>query len=275
MKYYLGNTKAHISYQMKDLKSQPRIISDTNIWYGIADGSIPEKSIENLNLVLISNSLREFSISPNIKANPKLLQRACLMALTKSKRIIYDSSLDIIIKTFDKKYVSNIDFMLKTHDEIRRFTRVEPNEIYNIPDELMSPVLKEREDVQKICNQINNAILPNIRSKIKKGGSKKEHRDKSGVSGILSLINMYVQQYTSNSISLPDPYDFKEIEVFIRTWEVFFKELELSKMKIKVNDWFDLFNIVFVNNDSLYWTRDEKWKKFIAKAGYEDKLFDI
>ena len=67
-------------------------------------------------------------------------------------------------------------------------------------------------------------------------------------------------------------FNWKKLELFISLWGEYFKELELhSTMKFHTNDMNDIFNLIYVEPNTLYWTEDNKnWARILK----ENKKFN-
>jgi hypothetical protein len=54
---------------------------------------------------------------------------------------------------------------------------------------------------------------------------------------------------------------------------MYFKDLEVNTtMKIKDNDWIDIFNILYVSPKDKYFTKDNTWLRIIKSAEMEKYL---
>ena len=68
--------------------------------------------------------------------------------------------------------------------------------------------------------------------------------------------------------------DWNQLELFIKTWSTFFNYLESSQnSKLKPNDLFDLFNLIYVGKTDMYYTLDNKWLGLIKNSGLEHYLY--
>ena len=67
---------------------------------------------------------------------------------------------------------------------------------------------------------------------------------------------------------------WEDIELYLNVRYQWIKKLKFQKtMKIEENDIVDLWNMVFVNKNCLYWTNDAKWINLIKEARMEKYLF--
>lgn len=65
----------------------------------------------------------------------------------------------------------------------------------------------------------------------------------------------------------------KKIELLVLTMDIFFKTMELSKMNMKPNDWFDLAILAYVRPGDKFWTEDNRLIQMIKEAGCEHYLY--
>ena len=123
--------------------------------------------------------------------------------------------------------------------------------------------------------EFTNQVLPLIRENIKNSIGKNIHRGKNTLHEIKSLVQMMIGRSLKANFDWED-YPWEKIHLFIHTWDMFFKELELSRMKFQKNDWFDLFNIVYVSPNDKYFTLEKKWQRLITSHSItKDYLFKL
>jgi hypothetical protein len=100
-----------------------------------------------------------------------------------------------------------------------------------------------------------NSVLPNGQTvvfDIDKSSSKE------------NLFNYLIKQMS--------PFEF-----YLKTQMAFFhKMMKESRMKVKENDFGDLFNLVYVSNDNscFYFTEERRWNILAIEAGLGDKLIE-
>lgn len=145
------------------------------------------------------------------------------------------------------------------------FDKVTREELDEAGNEFKKTIESWRAILEKTANDINN-LLPTLRENIKKTTGKTAHRKINSLPLFPELINLFVKSFTNGSIELEiETYPWDEIELFAVVWDNYFKDLEISSnQKFHGNDWFDLFNLVYVSPGSKYWTDEKKWIKLIS-----------
>lgn len=104
--------------------------------------------------------------------------------------------------------------------------------------------------------------------------SKQKHWLKDTYGGTAGFINFIVEVTTESKHDLIG-LEMKETELLIKTLDHFFKTVELSGMKIQVNDWMDMAILAYVQPGDLFWTRENRWKRLIKEAGCANYLYEI
>ena len=79
---------------------------------------------------------------------------------------------------------------------------------------------------------------------------------------------------TENKYNLYD-FEFDNIELFWKSLDYYFKELELSGMKMQPNDWYDFSQLAYVQPGDMFWTEEKRWKRIIMEVGMESVLFSL
>lgn len=162
----------------------------------------------------------------------------------------------------EKEYGSIFDFS----SAIANGEKIDPDKIANF-----NAWAKDmRSNAVFIAGKINEeleVIRPNIKNK-------NEHRKKDTTQITLKLISSLVETASKGKCDLYDK-DASQFELLIKTWDYFFKELELSKRKMKPNDVVDLLMLAYVNPGDKFWTNEDFWIEMIVKGGMEEYLFKI
>ncbi len=144
------------------------------------------------------------------------------------------------------------------------FSTISESEFNEIKKSFHLTIESWKLELQKLADGINR-LLPEIRENIKSSTGKKNHRAINSLPIFCDLINSFVREYTEGEIELNiNTYPWNEIELFAMVWDNYFKELEVSPTrKFHANDWFDLFNLVYVSPGYKYWTDETKWVELI------------
>lgn len=242
------------------------VICDTNIWYDLANKKYDKSLLIRDQLIGTSINLREIASSPYLISNLNLIVNA-IKSITKfHDKIFIDNCMDHLITIFHKDYLA----ISKTEEDILNgFTTLINININDIPAERFKEVKRRLNNItvpsQNLVDQINNG-LPEIRQKIKQSIGKKKHRQtdftRTWKIFISELVSIYSKENCEKEYVIDiDDENWKNIDLFITTWERYFNKLELEKRKIRKNDWPDLFNLVYVQPGYKYWTSDKIWNQ--------------
>ncbi len=259
--------------------SKMKIICDTNIWYDIASGKASKAGLSKVELYSTYVNLFELAKTQNLVKDWPIVKKAVKALHDNSKGIYEMNPIEFIIK----KQFPEYDCQDMTYKQILKGFEELMDRDENVPI--------EKEVLEKMQNSIDefalasqkaadslNAKLPEIREKIKSTIGKKEHRKIISFPLLYEVINVFVGQHTNGAVTLDiSSYPWQEVDLFVRTWDNYFKELEVSgNQKFQPNDWQDIFAMVYVTPDYKYTTSEEKWIRLIESdpktKGYLLKL---
>lgn len=245
------------------------VICDTNVWYNIANGRITPEKHPDILLHPTWVNLIELSRTPWLVGAPDQIQlvQSVISALHKyNGGILKDDPLEYIIKKQHPSY-SRDDREFKAI--LHGFETLMKADVSKPLDDVIIKKMAQSIDrwkcgLDQSAKQINDVLLPGIRKNIKETTGKKAHRLEQSIPIYFDLINVFVRDYTKGEIALDvATYPWKEIEFFIRVWDNFFKELEVSQQKFKPNDWLDLLNLAYASPGLKYSTDDGPWVRLI------------
>lgn len=247
------------------------IICDTNIWYNFSLGKLDSSCLKTEDhLVATFISIDEFARTGNLISCPDVTREAIRsMFKFSAHNAIFEPPFIYLKIISDLTYQYDISSNLK---QILQFTELiaKGHSIEESKKDDYTLLVNDRLDnLQKVADFFNEQARfnkPNIIDLNK-------HRQENSIPLNRELINSFVANQTNTS-GLPHDFDWNQITLFENTLKVFFNEIETGSMVIKPNDWYDLFLLVYVNPKRKIWTRDEKWKKLIKKAGMEDYLYE-
>lgn len=243
-----------------------KVICDTNFWYRVAHGEVKQEDLQKVKLYATQVNLVELSRTPNLLTNLPLVQRA-VCALHDAKPTIFEvNPIEYIIqqqypdyKITDRQY----ETILRDFEKLMRIDASE-----ELPQDALVDMKKSiegwKDGLQKCADDVNN-ILPEIRANIKQTTGKKFHRVKKSLPIFFDVINLFVREYSKGKVELNnDTYPWDKILFFITVWDNYFKELEVSgNRRFDLNDWHDLFNMVYVSKGFKYCTADNNWINII------------
>lgn len=244
------------------------VVTDTMIWYGIENGKYPSQ-IEGVRIHATYVNLFELSLSPNLLKDLEWMSKVVRALHDAHPMIIETNPIEFIIKkqfpdypVKDKKYIE----MLKGFEKLMSidFSKAKPEDFEEASNQFKKSIDDWRNILQDLADKVNE-MLPLVRHNIKSSTGKKAHRKVFSLPLFAELLNFYVRSFTEGEVELDiETYPWEEVELFIRVWDNYFKELEVSSsQKFQANDWFDLFNMAYVSKDSLYWTEENKWVRLI------------
>jgi hypothetical protein len=127
----------------------------------------------------------------------------------------------------------------------------------------------------------NNLLNTNQNKEIFKNSdfSQKEYHAYS----VLLDIDEFLKTEHNKTILIDNLEDFqnailqvqKKLGLYVGAKQKFIQKWVLqSQMKVEDNDYFDILNLVYVDEKSLYWTEEKRWKTIIKEAGMERYLAD-
>lgn len=253
------NSKRNNNLKMK-------IICDTNIWYDIASGKTNKEELSKVELYSTYVNLFELAKTQNLVKDWPTVKRVVKALHDNSKGIYEMNPIEFIIR----KQYPGYECQDLTYKQILKGFEELMDRDDNIPIE--KEVLEKMQNsvdefalaAQKAADNLN-AKLPEIRQKIKSTIGKKEHRKIVSFPLLYEVINVFVQQHTKGAVTLDiGSYPWHEVDLFVRTWDNYFKELEVSgNQKFQPNDWQDIFAMVYVTPAYKYTTSEEKWIRLI------------
>ncbi|MEH6537749.1 MAG: hypothetical protein V7719_15215 [Psychroserpens sp.] len=226
-----------------------KTICDTNIWRGLMEKEIEETELSSLNSPLtlsfinIDEIAKSNLILSHIGKSRIVIQRMMQMSAMK----IYDPPI-IYLKKMD---IDGFEYnFLEKHIDILHLTKAIANGL-EINETNFKFYKNSREKVFiDLCNLINEEsekIRKNTNKSSDKLDTKTINRD---------FISFLVKSQTGMYLS--DNFDWSQIELFEGVLNLFFKELEITKTKIKPNDIYDLFILIYVQPNDKFWSVDIK-----------------
>ena len=237
-----------------------KVITDTNIWYSIGNKEINLEGLDCKLFIPIS-VLFELITSPNLWISEETF-RVCQNAIIALLNNRHD--LEFISRNPLECLISKVSSFSETDSEISTYwsnlefiSERKFSDMKNIP----FPDLRV---LPKTTTDYFNSQSRKYKKKIKEYG-KNNFNKESTIRAILSLLNSLVKQYSNkNEILLERELEESDSYLFINVFNVTLRELSKSNLEIENNDWIDLFNLVYVEDDMRYWTKEKRWIKFIT-----------
>jgi len=244
------------------------IICDTNIWYELGANPPSEEFLKKNSLIGTFHSIDELSRTPVLISHYDSVQKAIQSLMTYSKRTIYEPPF-IYLKRQNKP-----DFHYNPASKLRQillFTKAIANG-ENLIEEKITDYEKHcavrRADLQSAADFFNSEASK-IKPKIK---DNEKHRKEDSIPVNRNFISFCVANEAKAS-GLDEGFNWPSIELFESVLKIVFNDLETGAVTLTANDWYDMFNLIYVRPGQLYWTKEKKWINFIKRAGMDKYLF--
>ncbi|MDW3209089.1 MAG: hypothetical protein R8N23_04435 [Reichenbachiella sp.] len=249
-----------------------RVICDSNIWYGFVDGTFDLSIIEKHNLCTPIKAIEEIATSENLISKPSYVKKALSLALTAPNQILLQNPFDHILGLINSEHSPNIEQSEFILNEVVKFISLEDDFLNSKTDDptFVEMVKQWDKGIETSAQSVNN-MLPMIRQNIKNGKGKNAHRQLKTEILVMELIaNMSEQVIKQNELDINldwSEFPWNKIQMLITTWDIYFKDLELSgTMKFHKNDWIDILNLFYVQPGTMYWTNEQKWLRIFERS---------
>lgn len=245
------------------------IVCDTNIWYEVGKYLKEPDFLKDKSLIGTFHSIDELSRTPNLIKKPDFVRRAIQKLMSIPKLTLFEPPFKYLKRLDDPKYKYNPANELKS---ILQFTSLIANG-HNVAEEKKEAFEKHvayrKANLQQTADFFNEEAAKR-KSNIK---DKEKHRNENSIPLNRNLISLFVASSTKEG-GLSDDFDWTKIELFESVLKVLFNEMEFGAITITANDWYDLFNMIYVTPSRLYWTNEDKWITLIKNAGMSKYLFN-
>ncbi len=243
-----------------------RVICDANVWYGFANGELNIEDYSSVNLVCTKVTIEELSTSENMLDERKILlvQKTLKIIFTHASDIILINPILWLVKCGNPNFHIDLSSAEERLEELKFFSNMDNQQLLEISQNsvFQEGILKYDKSLKSSVDSIN-ALTPLIKNNIKATIGKRKHRRKENSEKIQNFIKMMIEKLSLNTGIDWNNYPWSKIFFFIKIWDIFDKELELSGMKLEKNDWYDLYNMIYVDEESKYLTLEKKWNRFI------------
>ncbi|MBL7920462.1 MAG: hypothetical protein JNJ40_09120 [Bacteroidia bacterium] len=239
------------------------IICDTNIWYNIGMGNIDlSKLSSDDKLIGNYNNIDELAHTTQIISFPDVTRKAIQSLYNSAHKIILDPPFIHLIK------LHNPDFKIDMQDHIEpmvEFTKA-ISQGSNIDSSKIDEFKTYNEERKKILQEAANT-LNNEADTIKKAIKNKNFKNKEDrMPSVRELISTYASEQRGGQ-HLPSDYDWSKIELLENVILEFFAGLEKGAYRTTANDWYDFFQLAYVQPGQKIWTMESKWNNMIDAAG--------
>lgn len=247
-----------------------RIITDTCIWYRIADGLYDKQFIKSLPLTATALNFIE------LLSSPKLLTPEGRLYILKILRTIIDinphynlmAPYDFAAKEYLGKKIRKKFHLSQVHDicnygfsekSIEYFVNLRKNRVDDFKHSLTTQI-------------INNRTNAEIMEKLKKANDAALSAASDFLNELSNVLLINVRKVNKNRILVKG----KGMEFYIRSRAHYNQKLfNVANYQPAGNDQLDLSNLLYVKHEDLYWTTDTKWKNIIKTVNMGKKLFNL
>jgi ribosomal small subunit protein bTHX len=220
------------------------VICDTNIFYGLGDGSINHSKIKKETQLCVNQAnLQEFTTTFTLINNEDLVRKAIQSSFKYHQEERFVPPLIYLRQLSDNSYKYNT---LKEQSQFLQFTSLisKGHSIDETMKEEFANFCKKRKRGLEVAAEFFNNESEKIKKKIT---NKKTHRLEDTIELNRQLINLFVSSITKDK-GLPKNFKWSQIELFENTLKEFFFDLETGAKKVTPNDWNDLFMFNQVKN---------------------------
>lgn len=249
-----------------------KVICDSNVWYGFVDGKYDLSIMTSHNLYTPIKVIEEIATSENLINKPTYVKKALSFALNEPNQILPENPFDHIIGFVDNNHSPNLKDSEFVLDQVVKFISLEDDYSNSkVADPIFADMVNRWDKEIEASAQSINEILNKIRQNIKKGKGKNEHRQLKTEQLVKRLIvhmsEQVIQRHKLNVNLDWSEFPWDKIQMLITTWDIYFKDLELSgTMKFHKNDWIDILNLFYVQPGTLYWTNEQKWLRIFERG---------
>lgn len=242
------------------------LICDTNIWYNLAQNPPAADFLNKYKLIATFSSIEELARTPKLLTKMGLVRGAIQAIFKYSKYQIFEFPFVYLRCVSDVSFEYNV---LDYHKEVLNFTSQIAKGAEITDEKIIRQHIETRRNDLKIVASMFNEEAQKIKARIR---NTTRHRAISSSEMNRQLISKSVA-YQTDGTGLGSEFDWNQIELFEKVLAMFFKELEVGAIVAKPNDFFDVFQLIYVNPSRLYWTQDKKKTyEYIKRAGMERYL---
>ncbi len=256
-----------------------KVICDTNIWYKLGSGEFQKPDPLKYDLICTFVNVKEIVSSNNFLLLSKFeeIKNACRAILEYADGYIFENPIEYLkneltdIITISEGKLFDLIPLITKIDKLNReeldLITLESIKWYQFLDAyfvfpVTSALKKDRELIlgnnKKFREIIKNPrVLSLEREKVKE-----------------QILYDLTSQYKYLDRKLMSKINYSNVELYINARIAYIHKLKLDKiMTVQRNDVGDLFQLIYVNRDTLYWTNEGRWKDIIGRARMSSYLF--
>jgi hypothetical protein len=246
-----------------------RIVCDTNVWYQ----KLSADKFKGMNLTLTFISAHELattsSLSKKIEKPREVIQRM----MTLPETFLLQEPFHFIAGIGDPEAAGDVP---GRPNELLPFLAAIANghEIDPTKKEDFEKWRKGKEDLAQLFADNINEELPAIRKNMRDPEAYKE-RSLANPIPFRTIVSKWVSNVVKKTYTVDD-IDWDEFHLFDVVARNFFTKLETAEdpRAFQKNDFFDMFNLVYVSPRDMYWIPgDFYWGDLIEECGFGNILF--
>lgn len=247
-----------------------KLILDTNAWYNLPKDQALQDAVKGHALAPNMMNISELCQTRNMVKKPDEVREAM--------RAMHPHNHNAILQT-PFSYLAALNGCdweqpdLNVRDVIKFVETISRGGIIDKDKEKEYLAMVENMDSQMapFCEWMNDKAA-DIRQVVKP--EKKKHREKDTILLTAQFLNFAVSSVSKDKCDLLG-LDTGRIELLVGTLDTFFKNLELTGMKITPNDFPDFLMLAYVQPGDKYFTYEKKWIRMIKEAGLEKYLLQV
>jgi hypothetical protein len=244
-----------------------KIFCDTNIWYGIGNGSINLDEYGLPPLYATYVNIDELARTPNILYDLENVRGAIRAAMINAKyRTINDNPFIYMLKMENPDFKPDLphdNAILELTTTFAKGGSIKDGFVETFNKDWIEPRQKELQGIADVYNE----LFDNIRKGIGGGVRANEYRKLDAIPFIKGFVKDRIGDWTEHHLgerkTLSDQFDWKQVELYLNTWASWYVELSVSQMRFQPNDAYDLSNLVYVAPNDKYWTKEVRWQRII------------
>jgi hypothetical protein len=259
---------------------KPKVVCDTNIWYNLGDGKIDPKVAKENHLIATFYTFEELNTTYNIiKDSDKVIKTSQAIVNFSSEQILENAIL-YLVRTMDKLFVDErytYNLGIRNWNEVRLLAKTQlgtqfPQWVVDMYEENIKNREKEGVDIAKAENLLSDSVRQKAKKEYK--ADKQKYLD-TVAKNIVSLLGLYLKEFTNGRVEFPADYKFEQIELFLNAYVEYFFKLDVGGMRVQPNDAYDLYNLIYVKPGMKYWTLEKRWIRIVEDSQMGHYLFSI
>jgi hypothetical protein len=260
-----------------------KVICDTMIWYGLANGSIILDEENEIELIATGVTIQELSSSENLYKNPNLIKGA-LNAMQKyhSQIIEYDPWDYILTFNVNLEYEPiSRDWHINNLNGFSTFMKGDLDNLFKDEIEvnkLTELIFEWNQSLIEFTDSMNLGLDTIRANRSQKFITKKDNQldledGQLKIEIMFMLIDIIAKRLNLKVEDVKDKIDFSNLELLIEMWEMYWiDKLKMQNSKFHVNDIFDLLNMAYVSAEDKYWTLEKNpWLRLLNSNGSTSK----